>query len=158
MGPFLLAQSCLLAGYLADRLLYEGATLRAYYFEIGGLALFLCLLALGPLCVFTPRLLRARIRGLQVYGRLASDYVIDFDRKWISGERLPDEPLLGTGDIQSLADLANSFAVVQSIIPFPFGRNSLVGLVIIIVLPLLPLLLTMFSFQELVIRLINIVL
>lgn len=158
MGPFLLAQSSLLAGYLADRILHEGATLQAYYVEMGGLALFLALIALGPLCVFTPGLLRARLLGLMRYGRLASDYVIGFDRKWIGGERPPDEPLVGTADIQSLADLSNSYAVVQSIIPFPFGRSSLAGLVAIIALPLLPLLLTMFSLQELATRLLTIVL
>jgi len=66
--------------------------------------------------------------------------------------------MVGTGDIQSLADLANSFAVVQSILPFPFGRSSLVGLAVVIALPLLPLALTMFSAQELLTRLLKIVL
>jgi hypothetical protein len=103
-------------------------------------------------------LLRARLLGLRVYGRLASDYVIGFDRKWIGGQRPPTESLVGTNDIQSLADLENSFAIVRSIIPFPFGKGSLVGLVIVIVLPLLPLGLTMFSPQELFLRLLKLVL
>jgi hypothetical protein len=158
MAPFLIAHTCLLSGAIANRLLYEGAKLTAYYVEIGTLAVFLCLVVLGPLCLFTPSLSRARRLGLRVYGRLASDYVIGFDRKWIGGQRPPEEPLVGTGDIQSLADLANSFAVVQSISPFPFGKNSLIGLVVIIVLPLLPLGLTMFSPQELLLRLVKLVL
>ena len=65
---------------------------------------------------------------------------------------------MGTGDIQSLADLANSFSVVQTIIPFPFGRSSLIGLVVVIALPLLPLALPMLSLQLLVSRLVKIVL
>jgi hypothetical protein len=156
MAPFLLAHSCLLSGYLANRILYEGAKLPDYYLEIGILAVFLSLLALGPLCVFTPRLLRARREGLYTYGQLASNYVIGFDRKWIGGERSPQEPLVGSSDIQSLADLANSFAIVRSITPFPFGRGSLIGLVIVIALPLLPLGLTMFSLEELAVRLLKI--
>lgn len=158
MAAFLLAHSCLVAGYLANRLLYEGAKLPDYYVEIGALAVFLALLALGPLCVFTPPLLQARRVGLRNYGRLASDYVVDFDRKWIGGERSPEEPLVGTADIQSLADLTNSFAIVRSIAPFPFGRASLIGLAVIIALPLLPLVLTMFSFQEIAVRLLKILL
>ncbi len=158
MFPFLLAQSCLLSGYLGNRILWEGAKLPDFYPEMGAMAVFLFVLALGPLCVFTPCLLKARIQGLLRYGKFASEYVIAFDRKWIRGERPPDEPLVGTGDIQSLADLANSFAVVQSILPFPFGRSSLVGLAVVIALPLLPLALTMFSLQELVMRLVKIVL
>lgn len=158
IAPFLLAHSCLLAGALANRLVHEGGKLPAYYVELGTMALLLYLLTLGPLCLFTRSLLRAKLAGLQAYGRFASDYVRAFHRKWIDGQRSPEEPLVGSGDIQSLADLANSFAVVQSIIPFPFGRNSLVGLACIIALPLLPLLLTMFSLEELLIRLARLVL
>lgn len=158
MAPFLMAQTCLLSGYLANRILWERAKLPDYYPEIGAIAVYLVVIALGPLCVFTPRLVRARNLGLLVYGRFASEYVNAFDRKWIAGERPPGEELLGTGDIQSLADLGNSFAVVQSIIPFPFGRSSLLGLVVAIALPLLPLALTMFSLKELLTRLVQIVL
>jgi hypothetical protein len=156
MAPFLLAQSVLLSAYVADRIFYAGGKLPDYYIEIGALALFSALVALGPLCVFTSPLLRARRLGLLSYGRLASDYVAGFDRKWIGGERSADEPLVGSGDIQSLADLANSFSIVRSITPFPFGRSSLIGLAVIIALPLLPLTLTMFSFEELAIRLLKI--
>lgn len=158
MAPFLLAQSCVVAGSLANRLVHEGTKLPDYYIEIGTLAAFLFLITLGPLCLFTPPILKARLLGLQVYGALASDYVRGFQSKWIGGQRPPDEELLGTGDIQSLADLANSFAVVQSIIPFPFGRSSLLGLAVIVALPLLPLTLTMLSPQELMLRLVKLVL
>lgn len=156
MAPILLAHGCLLSGFLANRILHDGARLPDFKAEIGVLSLFLFLLALGPLCAFTPNLFRAKRLGLQNYGRLASDYVVAFDRKWINGQRSPDEPLVGSGDIQSLADLGNSFAIVRSIIPFPFGRNSLTGLAVIIAAPLLPLGLTMFSPQELVLRLLKI--
>ena len=158
MAPFLLAHSCLLSGFLANRILWEGGRLPDHYVEIGAMAAYLFVLTLGPLCVFTPCLLRARREGLLRYGKLGSDYVIAFDRKWIGGDRPPEESLVGTGDIQSLADLSNSYDIVRSIIPFPFGRSSLVGLVVVIALPLLPLALTMFSLQELVMRLVKIVL
>jgi hypothetical protein len=158
MAPFLLAHSILLSGYVANRIFYAGGKLPDYYVEIGTVAVFLALLALGPLCVFTPPLLQARRVGLLNYGRLASDYVVGFDRKWIDGERSADEPLVGTSDIQSLADLANSYSVVRSITPFPFGRSALIGLAVVIALPLLPLTLTMFSLEELITRLLKILL
>jgi hypothetical protein len=158
MGPLLLAHSCLLSGNLANRILHDGTKLPDHYPEIAAMAVFLVLLALGPLCVFTPRLVLAKRQGLLNYGRLASDYVVGFDKKWIAGQRSPDEPLLGSDDIQSLADIGNSFHVVQSIVPFAFGRASLTGLAVIIALPLLPLTLTMFSLQELAVRLLKILL
>jgi hypothetical protein len=158
MGPFLLALSCLLSGSIANRLLWEGSKLPEHYVEIGVMAGFLAAIALGPLCVFTPALARAKRDGLFRYGKLASEYVNAFDRKWIGGERPPEEPLVGTADIQSLADLGNSFEIVQGVVPFPFGRSALIGLVVVVALPLLPLLLTMFSLEEMVLRLVKIVL
>jgi hypothetical protein len=158
MAPLLLAHSCLLSGNLANRIFHEGAKLPEHYPEIVAIAAFLVLLALGPLCVFTPSLVRAKRHGLMRYGRLASDYVVSFDQKWIGGQRSPDEPLVGSSDVQSLADMGNSFNVVRSIVPFPFGRNSLAGLAVIIAIPILPLTLTMFSLQELAVRLLRILL
>jgi hypothetical protein len=119
-------------------------------------AVLLALFALGPRCVFTPSLLRARRLGLYHYGRLASDCVVGFDRKWIGGQKSPEEPLVGSADIQSLADMGNSFTVVQAITPFPFGKASLIGLAVVIALPLLPLCLTMFSAEEIAVRLLKI--
>jgi hypothetical protein len=158
MAPLLLAHSCLLAGNLANRILHDGTKLPDHYPEIAVIALFLMLLSLGPLCVFTPSLIRAKRQGLIKYGRLASDLVRDFDQKWIVGPRPKDEPLVGTPDISALADFSSAFSVVRSIGPFPFGRNSMVRLAVFIAIPLLPLGLTMFSLQELLIRLLHILL
>jgi hypothetical protein len=156
LAPFLLAHSVLLSGYLAERILYRGAKLTEQKIEIVVVALFLYLIALGPLCVFVPRLLHQRLNSVYRYGSLASEYVIGFEKKWIEGQRTSDEPLLGSSDIQSLADLANSFTIVQHIRPFPFGREALIAVAVIVALPILPLTLTLFSFQELVSRLVKV--
>jgi hypothetical protein len=158
LGPFLMAHSVLLSGFLADRIVYQGGRLPDYAAEIVAVALWLYILALGPICVFTPRLLRRRREGLAVYGALASEYVIGFQKKWIDGQRPSDEPLVGSSDIQSLADLANSFEVVQHIQPFPFGRPAIIAVAVCVALPILPLSLTMFSLQELVTRLVKVLL
>jgi hypothetical protein len=52
--------------------------------------------------------LRAKRHGLLEYARLGSEYTGDFDRKWLREARPAEETLLGTADIQSLADLSNS--------------------------------------------------
>jgi hypothetical protein len=102
--------------------------------------------------------LRRRREGLFAYGALASEYVIAFQKKWIERRRPSDEPLVGSSDIQSLADLANSFEVVQHIQPFPFGRPAIIAVAVCVALPILPLSLTMFSLPELVTRLVHILL
>jgi hypothetical protein len=156
LAPFLLAHSVLLSGYIANRILYEGIKLPDHGIEIAAVAIFLLLITLGPLCVFTPGLIERRKTAVYSYGSLASEYVIGFNKKWIEGQRPPEEPLMGTSDIQSLADLANSFAIIQNIVPFPFGKESIFLLLALIALPILPLFLTMFSIQELADRLLRV--
>lgn len=155
LTPLLLAHSVLLSCFIANRIIHAGARLPDYRLEIVVMAGLLFLIALGPLCIFTPRLIQQRRAAVFSYGSLAGEYVNEFDRKWIQGRHSADEPLIGNSDIQSLADMANSFAVVEHIVPFPFGKESLIFLACLIVMPLLPLLLTMFSAQELAERLLR---
>ena len=61
--------------------------------------------------------------------------------------------MLGSGDIQSLADLANSYEVVRTMRPLLVDRYTVVRLAVLVVLPLLPLILTMIPLEELMQRL-----
>lgn len=157
-APLLAAHTGLMAGFLANRILHEGAKLPDYKFEMIGMAAFLLAIVLGPLCVFAPSLNRARLAGLRTYGRLASDYVVDFAGKWAHGTAQQSEPLLGSADIQSMADLDNSFAIVREMKLVPFGKETILRFIVIIAIPLAPLALTMFSLEELLKRLMQVVL
>ena len=106
-----MAHGALLAGNLANQIFHVGASLTQFRLEILLLVIFMLILVVGPLMVFAPQLARARRTGLREYGTLAQGYVRDFDAKWVRGGGGDDEPMLGSGDIQSLADLGNSFAV-----------------------------------------------
>jgi hypothetical protein len=112
---------------------------------------------LVPLTVFIPCLARAKRQGKSDFGRLASRYVQEFEEKWIHGAGPADETLLGSGDIQSLADLGNSYAVVQEMRLAPFGLKDVARLAFIGATPFLPLTLTIFSLEELVNRLIKVI-
>jgi hypothetical protein len=94
---------------------------------------------------------------LAEYGQLAQDYVEEFDRKWIHRDRASADDLLGSGDIQSLADLGNSYSVVGEMRPVPFKLADVTRLAAATAAPFLPLLLTVFSLEELIMRLIKIV-
>jgi hypothetical protein len=80
---------------------------------------------------------------------LAQKYVREFDHKWVRGGAPTDEPLIGSADIQSLADLGNSFEIVKGMRFAPITLQAVLQLAIVTVLPLAPLLLTMFSAEEL---------
>jgi hypothetical protein len=153
--PLLMAHGALLAGLMANPIFFAGAKLTAFKMEIIGAVMLLLLMVLGPLLVFSPRLMRAKRTGLREYGILASRYVREFDRKWVRGGATADEQLMGSGDIQSLADLGNSFQVIRDIRPFPFGRDTVIQLVVFTVIPVLPLVLTMMPLEELIRRLLE---
>jgi hypothetical protein len=157
LSPLLLAHGAMFAGFLANPIFFTGAKLTDFKLEIIGGVVAAMMLVLGPLLVFTPHLLRAKRTGLIEYGILASRYVSEFELKWVRGGATDDEPLIGSGDIQSLADLGNSFQVIRDIQTFLFSKNTVIHLVVIILLPGLPLVLTMIPLEELITKLIGVV-
>ena len=88
----------------------------------------------------------------------ASVYVRDFREKWIKDQNPEGERLLGTGDIQSLADLGNSFTVVNETRLVPFDKALVFYLAIILAAPLLPLLLFVFPLEEMIDRIVALLL
>jgi hypothetical protein len=153
----LAAHGTLLAGMIANRIFFQAATLPDFKLEIVGVVVFLLLLVLGPLLLFMPHLAEARRVGLREYGTLAQRYVREFDDKWLRGGAPAGEPLIGSADIQSLADLGNSFELVRSMRVAPITRDALLQLAVITLLPVSPLLLTMVSLEELLKRLLQVV-
>ena len=156
-APLLAAQGALLAGSIANQIFYAGATLPQFQVEIFALVVVTLFAVLGPLLVFIPVLARAKRVGLREYGSLAQRYVRDFDHKWLRGGGSPDESLIGSADIQSLADLGNSYEVVRGMRAVPFTRDAVLQLAVLTLVPLLPLLLTMISLEELLGRLLKVV-
>jgi hypothetical protein len=148
-APLLLAQGTLLAGMMANHIFFEGATLASFKLEIAAFVALMVGVVLAPLLVFIPPLARAKRAGMSDYGHLAKRYVDEFDAKWLQGSGQGGEPLVGSADVQSLADMGNSFEVVRSMRLVPITRDTLVQLVVMTLLPVAPLLLTMISLEEL---------
>ena len=154
-APVLVAQGVVLAGSFANKIFFAGAKLPAFKLEIIGLVTVMVFAVLGPLLVFLPQLAAARRKGLREYGTLAARYAREFDHKWLRGGAPADEPLLGSADIQSLADLGNSYAVVKEMRLVPFTMRTVLQLAVITLLPVAPLLLTMIPLEELLERLLK---
>ena len=152
------AHGGLLAGNIANRIFYLGATLPQFKAEIAILVLFVLWMVLGPLLLFAPQLAEAKRKGNREYGTLAERYVREFDTKWLRGGAPADEPLVGSGDIQSLADLGNSFEIVKTMRIVPVTKEAIIRLVAATLAPLVPLALTMMPLEELLKKLIGIVL
>jgi hypothetical protein len=145
-AALLVAQGVVLAGVIASQIFYAGRALPDFKVGIVGFIAFFIVVTLIPLVVFAPRLAEARRSGLGDMGRLASRYGMQFEEKWFGSQG--DSELLGSGDIQSLAHLGNSFGVVQEMRFLPFGWRDVTRLAVITASPFLPLLLTVFSLED----------
>ncbi len=156
-GPILFAQGALLAGVVASRVLDRGENLLSFKLQVGAFIAFFVVAILGPLAIFSGRMAAVRRQGLAEYGLLAQRYVEGFHRKWVVGAPAPADELLGTGDIQSLADLGNSYGLVRDMRLVPFGLDDIAQLAGVTAAPFLPLLLTIWSPEELMMRLINVI-
>jgi hypothetical protein len=156
-SPVLIAQSTFFATVLGNQIWHGGARLADFSFEILSFVAFLVLLVLAPLTFFIRQLGEARLRGSRDYGRFATLYVNAFAEKWLADDKNPSEPLLGTSDIQSLSDLANSFEVVRDMRRVLFGKVMVLRLALFIALPLFPLAFTMVPLDTLATALINLV-
>jgi hypothetical protein len=149
-APVLLAQTILLSGFIGSRIWHAHATLSDFKMEILGALVFLVLLVVAPLSFFVFHLELARRIARREFGILSSNYVDCFRDKWIQHTPPKAEPLLGTPDLQSLADLGNSFNTVNQIGLLPVGKQSLMNLVSILLLPLSPLVLTIVPLKDIV--------
>jgi len=154
--PLLAAHGALLAGTLASQIFHAGARLTAFRLEILLLVVFVVSLVVGPLLVFAPQLSRLKRAGLRDYGTLAQRYARGFDEKWVRGGAPDDEALLGTGDIQSLADLGNAFEIVKGIRLVPVSKEAMVQLAMVTLVPVVPLVLTLMPLEELIRKLLGI--
>ena len=155
-APLAVAHGGLVAGFIANRIFYLGAALPQFKIEIAVLVVFLLCMVLGPLLLFAPQLAEAKRRGNREYGTLAERYVREFDAKWLRGGAPAEEPLVGSNDIQSLADMGNSFEVVRTMRIAPVTKEAVLRLVAAALAPVAPLALTMMPLEELLKKLLGV--
>jgi hypothetical protein len=151
-GPVLFGQGAMLAGLIASRVLYHGGSLPSFKLQAGGFVAFFVFVIFAPLLMFTSQMARSRREGLAEFGLLAQRYVEGFREKWIVDYGSNSGELLGTGDIQSLADLGNSYTVVNEMRMVPFSLKDMTRLAVATAAPMAPLLLLVWSPEEVITR------
>jgi hypothetical protein len=147
--PLVLAISVLQSASFAEEISAGTMTLEAIYPALALILVVDAALFIGPLFIFATKLWACRVKGLNDYMIFASGYVNGFDRKWLDTKAPREEPLLGTPDLQSLADLGNSVSVVRNMRVVPLSQRLLSDLAITALLPMLPLLLLKYPVAEL---------
>jgi hypothetical protein len=144
------ALGAVFAGIFGNDVLFGKTPVQTFKTPVIALAVLAILIFEGPLLFFAPRLRRIRRRGLLEYGKLSIEYTTEFHEKWIRGKGLADEPLVGNADIRSLADLGDSFEMIERMRIVPFDLRAILWLVLSFLLPMLPLLLSVIPLSEII--------
>jgi hypothetical protein len=147
-GIILFAFSLASSGVLARSIVYDHIPLASYAPAIATYVVVAIVMVVGPLMLFAGVLLETKRIGLLQYGTLATTYTGSFHQKWIKHHDPEREPLLGSSDIQSLADLGNSYGYIEKMKPLPVDFRTLLHLVVASLLPLTPLLLTVMPLKD----------
>ena len=122
----------------AFRIFFEDATIKTFQWVFISYMAINEILLLSPLLLFAPLLFRTRLEWLRHYDALAFRYDRAFHEKWVNNSPPPEEPLLGTSDIQSLADLGNSIDRVRAMKAIPFDKRLVLHIAVMSALPGLP--------------------
>jgi len=152
------AHGAMVASFVANRIFHLGAGLLDFKVEIAVMLVFVLVIVLAPMLFFAPQLAQAKRTGLREYGTLAERYVREFDAKWLRGGAPAGEAFVGSADIQSLADLGNGYEVVQTMKPAPVTKEMALQLAAATLAPIVPLALTMMPLEELLKKLLGILL
>ncbi len=94
-------------------------------------------------------MIRLKQRGILELGGLGARYARSFERKWL---RADADDVLGTPDLQSLADFGHVFEGVIKLKPIPLERTLVAVLALAILLPVVPLLGSLVSLGPIVKR------
>jgi len=138
-GVILFALSAVVAGGIASRVLFSGSRLEDCQWSYAALFAIALVVFAGPLLIFVPRLLALKQQGLIQYGTLNSRYTQAFQQRWIEATAPTEEPLLDSADIQSLADLGNSFETIRKMRIVPAELRDFIAMVLPALIPVLPL-------------------
>ncbi len=146
--PLALVHGAIVGAMIANHIFHDGAALLDFRVEIALTVAVVFLLVMMPLLFFAGQLSDVKRMGSLRYGKLSARYVHAFEAKWIQQER-PGEELIGSQDIQSLADMSDSYRIIEQMQLVPIGRADIIMLVLATLAPIFPLVLTMMPLSEL---------
>jgi hypothetical protein len=154
--PWTFGLSSAFASGIGMKILYGGGTLDSFQnIILIFLALFLAALLL-PLLMFCPMLIRAKKEGLKEYGLLAVDLLRAFNARWMTGEKASGEEILSATDPSATTDYLSTYMVLRGMRLVPFDLRIVAILLTSLLVPMLPLLLTVSSLTEEIIKIIKI--
>jgi len=142
-------QSSIFSAEIAGKVLYTDLVIEDFKFIILGVVVLFTFVLIFPTFFFAKKLVFTKLNGIMDYGVTSHKYISGFHDKWVKGNNPEGEKLMGSADIQSLADLSNSYGIVKTMIPFPIDLRKVIALILIISVPFSPLILFVIPLNEL---------
>jgi len=125
------------------------ATLASYSIPVSVLLVGILLLMFGPLAFFSSRLVQLRRTGLFQYGMLAHLQAAHFNQKWITDLESNEPQLPSVPEVSALHDLGEEFQQMMSTRSVPLHRSSVVEMTVVVLIPMLPMLITVIPLMTL---------
>jgi hypothetical protein len=142
-----MAVSAVISGALAQEISQRGSSLNDLKYHLIVFGVAAVLIQHAPLFAFSGRLARCRFAALLDFGTLVWRHDRAFDEKWIKAADTK-ESLLGSPDVQSLADVATAYEHVERMRLVPFDEKALAVSVVAVLVPIVPLVATQLPLAE----------
>ena len=154
LGALGFGATAMLSASYAEQVLFGGVDPSAFVVPLGATIVGVTLLLISPLAIFFPKLLAVKQRGLLEYGAMATGYTRAFEAKWLRS-RQSDEEMLGTADIQSLADLSGGFDVIRSMRLLPMAASQILLLFAAVAVPVVPLVFVKYRLDDVIMNVVK---
>ncbi len=155
-----LAGGVVLAGACVNHIQYVGESLVGMRHLLAGYVVAASVLLIVPLMMLSPAMLRAKRQTLYRFDALGNGTAAAFDRRWRTpGSSVPSaaqDSLLDHGDASALADFASVYQLAAGMSVVPLSRWNALYIVLHAAVPLCPLVLFAVPFDDLVSRLLHI--
>ena len=153
-GIIVFCLSMLISGTISESVIFLNKSLFNFIPLIIVYLLGITILIFGPLLIFVVSLIKAKAKGINMYGALLVKHHNAFEQKWLHGKETNEE-ILGNTDNSSLADINAGYEVVSSMQIFPMPKDRVIRFLIFIALPFLPLYFTVHSISEIMTKISN---
>lgn len=155
-APVVLGASAVAAARWAHEVVYHGLDALTLRLPMAGFVVMMLVLLLAPLLVFAPKLMAARRAALFDYGALVGRHGRLVRRRWIEGERVEDDAVLGAPELGPVADTLALYGAVRSMRPLPIDRGAIVSIAAAALLPMLVVLALQVPLKELLLKVLKV--
>jgi len=111
-----------------------------------------------PLFSFAGPLKRVKKQALLDYGTLVGRHGRLVHQRWIEGKQIGEQPVLEAPELGPVADIAALFDAVKRMRPIPFGKASVLPVILAAVLPIVAVLTLQFPVKDIALKLLKAVL